>query len=214
MSAPKPSIKLRFGTQKESPTPAPAGDASSTGRQSATPGLIVDAKALEGQQQHVQPSVNGQRPSTASSTAQTPVADAQNTADSRASLPPDASAASPPATTNGVKTEVQGGQSPTLTDIRPTTAASNTTNEGQGPNQNAQAPQRSSSSSMPPPTGPLRPASGSPHPQQPTVNGHTSSLTNVPPQHAPSSGLGNKRRVPGKSKPTRFLSTLLIYFRC
>jgi hypothetical protein len=65
MTQPKPNssgLKLRLGT-KASPAPS-SGPDTPANRSSATPGVIIDAEALQRQQQHIQASIKtGNRPS-------------------------------------------------------------------------------------------------------------------------------------------------------
>jgi hypothetical protein len=96
-----------------------------------------------------------------------------------------ASAASPPAHTNGVKSELQPGQSPALSAIRPTSS----TPGHLGP--------------MQPPNGATpRPLSGSPHPPlQPSLYPTSNNHHYQPPQYVPPNGfVETKYRPDGQSK--------------
>lgn len=208
MSAPKPSIKLRFGGQKASP--APSAPDTPAGRSSGTPGVIVDSGALERQQRHVQAGMNGQRPSSSGTPSQTP-ASRNPFGGSRpgsASIPPigldtdqSVAAVSPPAVVNGVKSESQATQSPALNSIRLSSGAPENPKESQRPSVPAQVPQLAGSAMPPPQNSTPRPASGSPHPNPPA--GHHSGTQGYHPQsyYTPQpAGFETYRRAPGKSR--------------
>jgi hypothetical protein len=191
-AAPKQSIKLKFGGNKASPgAPSPRG---TPGVDRNTPGVIVHNEALERQREMVAAGMNGGRPPSAPGVtpgSRNPFVDSRSGSASTPipALNAHASAATPPAQTNGVKSEVQAGQSPALSAIRPGSAASS----------------QPAPSTMAPVAGLTpRPASGSPHPQlqpplYPTSNNHYQ-----PPQYHPPNGfIETKTRPTGQSKLLR-----------
>ena len=105
-SAVNPTIKLKFGGSKASPSPAPE---KTPGTDRATPSADGDAAQLQ------QTTTNG-RP--VSAAGRHPISRSASAA--AQGLTRGASAASPPVQTNGVKAE---GQSPALSAVRPTSAA-------------------------------------------------------------------------------------------
>jgi hypothetical protein len=195
--APKPSIKIRLGGPKDMSRPSSAGDVSSGARKSTTPGVIVDAKALERQQQHVQASINGIAAPVSSSEPQPSVtANVPSGNNDVVTIRPPSSAASPPALTNGVKVEGQNGQS-TPDPVRPTSAKTETTDDKEKISED-QPVRQSSTSSMPPPPGPIRPTSISPHPSQPSAQPQPQ--VNMTLQRLPNNSFDNKLRVEGKGE--------------
>lgn len=217
MSAPKPSIKLRFGGQKASPAPSSAPD-TPAGRSSGTPGVIVDSGALERQQRHVQAGMNGQRPSSSGTPSQTPASRNPfgGSRPSSASIPPigqdrdqSVAAVSPPAAVNGVKSESQATQSPALNSIRLSSGVPENPKESQRLSVPAQVPQLAGSAMPPPQNSTPRPTSGSPHPNPPA--GHYSGTQGHHPQsyYAPQpAGFETYRRVPGKTAADSLIPTI------
>lgn len=179
----KPSgIKLRLGANKNSPAPNASAPGTPGARSSSTPGVIVDNDALERQQKHVQAGINGQRPPSSGGPA---------TGTARSG-----SAASP--APNGVKSENQAGQSPALDSIRPSSAAPDSR-----PGTNTSHPL---GTAMAPPTSATsRPASGSPY-----TNGHLA----MPHQNSsvhPPNGFDNKHRQPGYNVADALLPNVAIH---
>lgn len=155
---PKQQLKLKLNRQSPGSETNTPGAAS--GRNSATPGVIVHNEALQRQQAHVRDSMHsGSRPSS-SGKAQTPAASnpfggASSASNSIPSIatPAAKNGAASPLPTNGIKSDVQ---SPALNAIRPASM----TSDSQRLSNPAQTP-------MPPPLSTSRPASGSPHPNGP-----------------------------------------------
>lgn len=149
IAPPKPSIKLRLNTGRDSPSTSSRPETPATGER-GTPGVIVHNEALQRQQDMVAASMNGVKPPSAapsavrnpfsrSTSVSTPIP-AINT------LPANKSNASPVPQPNGVKTEAQ--PSPALLPAR----------------MNGHAPQLTASAMPPPLGGASRPHSGSPAP--------------------------------------------------
>ena len=180
----QPKIMLRVGGQKPSTALTPSTSA----------GVAVDSEALERQKHLVKAGANGQGMSTGNAAGARPgsgISSGQSASGSTPTLtlgqlPHDknqaASATVSSPLANGVKSEVQPGQSPALGAVelrRP----SNSTDEA------TQSP-RAAASAMPPPSSVTpRLASGSPHPQ-------TQNHTNP----ASTKGVDSKWRQPGKGK--------------
>ena len=154
-TAPKQSIKLKFGAARDSPSTASRPSTPVADR--GTPGVIVHNEALQRQQEMVAAGMNGK----SSSTAPTP---AQNALSTFAPLPilnsrpPSRSHQTPPVQVNGVKSEAE--PSPALAAARP----------------NGHPPQLASSAMPPPLNLALRPASGSPAPSHPFNQQHHHAL--------------------------------------
>jgi hypothetical protein len=191
MNAPQaknPSLKIKFGSAKASPgAPSPAG---TPGADRNTPGVIVHDEALERQRQMVAAGMNGGHPPSAQGAAagpRNPFGGPSRSGSASTPIPAlnsNVSAASPPAQVNGVKSEMQPGQSPALSAIRPSSAAS-------GPMAHMHAPQ-----------GLSRIPSGSPHPPlQPSLYATGNNYHHQPPQYHPPNGfLENRTRPAGQSK--------------
>jgi len=155
-TAPKQSIKLKFGAARDSPSTSsrPSTPAAERG----TPGVIVHNEALQRQQEMVAAGMNGNKPS---STSQPPARNLFSRSTSALtpipivnSRPPSRSNQSPPIQVNGVKNEAE--PSPALAAARP----------------NGHPPQLASSAMPPPSSLALRPASGSPVPNHPFNQQH------------------------------------------
>jgi len=155
-TAPKQSIKLKFGAARDSPSTSsrPSTPAAERG----TPGVIVHNEALQRQQEMVAASINGGKSSsTVSQPARNPFSKS-NPAFTPIpilnSRPPSRSHQSPPVQVNGVKSEAE--PSPALAAARP----------------NGHPPQLASSAMAPPLNLTLRPASGSPAPSHSFIQQH------------------------------------------
>ncbi|KIW04097.1 hypothetical protein, variant [Verruconis gallopava] len=190
-AAPAPSIKLKFGSKQSPGTQSPA-ETPATER--GTPGITVDNDALQRQKDMVAASVNGAR---SGSTANRNAFGGSRSGSVSTPIPGvarRASGASPPVQTNGVKAE---DQSPALSAVRPTTAASNSIG----------------TASMPPPAGVnSRPVSGSPHPQlQPPIYQTAPPPTNqYQPPPAVNNFMQSKLRPEGQTIKDSILPTLTI----
>jgi hypothetical protein len=182
--AKNPSLKIKFGSAKASPSPA-----ATPGADRHTPGVLVHDEALERQRQMVAAGMNGGRPPSAPgvpAAARNPFSGASRSGSASTPIPAlnSTSAGTPPAHTNGVKSEMPAGQSPALSAIRPSSAASGQVAHVHHPQALPRVP------------------SGSPHPQQlqqalyPNNNHHYQ-----PPQYHPPNGfIQNTTRPAGQSK--------------
>lgn len=183
-TAPKQSLKLKFNTSNASP--GVASPAATPVPERQTPGVIVHNEALARQQKMVAVGMNGgQAPAMpgAQTGPRNPFGSGSRSGSASTPIPAlnsRASAGSPPMHANGVKNEIQPGQSPALNAIRP-----NSSTAGLAP--------------MHPPNGLTpQPSSVSPHPQlQPSLYPTSSNYHYQPPQYHPPNGF-----VETKARPT------------
>ena len=181
----QPKLKLHFGGSKSQATTA-----------NATTGVAVDDEALKRQQDLVKAGTNGlgvtvdgasSRPGPRNPFGGSHSGSGSTPIPTLAQMSRSASAASPPATVNGVKSEVQAGQSPALgaVELRRNSSASN---------EAAQSP-HPTTLSMPPPSGVTpRLPSGSPHPPAHAITNH------APPSHVSTTAFDSRWRQPGKGQ--------------
>lgn len=183
-SAPKASIKLKLGGQRESPS-STAEAASTTN--SATSGILIDNKALERQQQHVKASINGHASLKGAQTRRSGSPKPKDDLNRRAT--PSNSAALPPAA-NGVKAETGIADLPNAETRPPSARPTSAPRQLRSP-----AP-----SVMPPPSRPgYRNTSGSPRPHQPLQSlPNGTNISHVTTNTYPTL-LDDKRRATGKS---------------
>ena len=183
-SAPKASIKLRIGGQRESP---PSTIEAASAINPATSGVLIDNKALERQQQHVKASINGH---TFSKSAQTRRSGSPKQRDDFNGRAAQSSSAVLSPTVNGVKAETR------MADLAITETRSPSARPTSAPRQlRSPAPPV-----MPPPSRPgYRNASGSPRPHQPLQSlPNGANISHVTPYSYPTL-LDDKRRSAGKS---------------
>ncbi|KAF2459805.1 Bromodomain-containing protein [Lineolata rhizophorae] len=193
LSAPKGSgIKLRL--HRGSPSATASGADTPGARSSATPGVAADSNAA-------QSGANGARPRSRAGSGATP---APSAIGQRAARSGSGASPAPAATTNGVKSEVQPGQSPALSAIRPSSAVPGA--------------QVRLTPSMPPP--PARQNNGSPH--SGAMYGHHPIQTHqqhqqaapsmptyyVPPQ--PANKMEQTYRAPGKTAADALIQSLSL----
>ena len=181
---PQPKITIRFGQK--------TGEGAN--------GVSVDSEALKRQQDLVKAGANGQSAANGNQTnarpsPRNPFGGSQSSSGPLPNLGQDGrsiSAISPPVV-NGVKAEVQPGQSPALTAVQ-------TVRDSHGPNGVLLSPHLVAPNMPPPSSVTPRLASGSPRPQ---------TQTNVPQHHAPpqiqhqTNPLDTRWRQPGKGMLNR-----------
>ena len=192
-TAPKPSIRLRLGGQRDSPSSAIEASPMDN---SAASGIIIDNKALERQQQHVKASINGHPPANTALARRSGSPKAKDDRNGPASRSASATSSLP---VNGVKVEaglVDPASADTrLPSVRPTSA-----------------PRQLRSPAPPVMAPPSRPGnrniSGSPHPHQPLQSIPNSANISHVTQYA--SALSDSTlRSAGKSKSLYFKSLLV-----
>lgn len=181
----QPKLKLHFGASKPQ---APIAN--------ATAGVAVDDEALKRQQDLVKAGANGHGAAGDGASSRpgprNPFGGSHSGSNSTpiptlGQISRSASAASPPVTVNGVKSEVQAGQSPALgaVELRRNSSASN---------EAAQSPHPTTLSMPPPSSVTPRLPSGSPHPPTNMITTH------APPPHVPPIAFDSRWRQPGKGK--------------
>ena len=179
----QPKIKLHFGGSKPQASSA-----------NATTGVAVDDEALKRQQDLVKAGANGQGAATDGRSARPGPSNPFGGSHSASGSTPiptlgqmsrSASAASPPATVNGVKSEIQAGQSPALGAVELRRGSS-------GSNEVMLSPHPATLSMPPPSSVTPRLPSGSPHPQMNAVTSHVSQ------PHVPNNAFDSRWRQPGK----------------
>ena len=182
-SAPKASIKLKIGGQRESPSTVEAASTVNP----ATSGILIDNKALERQQQHVKASINGHAPLNNAQSRRSGSPKLKDDLDGRAT--PSSSAALPPAV-NGIKAEAAVADLANAETRPPSARPTSAPRQLRSP-----APPV-----MPPPSRPgYRNTSGSPRPHQPLQSLPNGANMSHAATHTYPTLLDDKRRTTGKS---------------